>query len=108
VVGKGLNPERSSTQKLDKYASRHEEARKTLKRERISAAYGTHSNLAYFGRTADAESPADSEDQENSTRDSGSDNDSVVNNSELNADPQENETFNGRNTRVLLPQAEFE
>ncbi|KAJ7870859.1 hypothetical protein B0H13DRAFT_2555868 [Mycena leptocephala] len=51
---------------------------------------------------------ADSEDQENSTRDSGSDDESVENNFESNADPQENETFNGRNTRVLLPQAEFE
>jgi hypothetical protein len=79
-----------------------------LKRERISAAYSTHSNIAYFGRTADAESSADSEDQDNSTRDSGSDDELVENKFEPNADPQENETFSGRNTRVLLPQAEFQ
>lgn len=43
LIEKGLNPERHSMDKLVKYASRHEAARETLKRERdnLNATHGT-------------------------------------------------------------------
>jgi Zinc knuckle len=65
LIEKGLNPERSSIQKLVKYASRREAARKTLKRERKGSSYNPSPRVFSSGAPSDEESSSSADEAEN-------------------------------------------
>jgi hypothetical protein len=103
LVEKGLNPEHSSIQKLVKYASRHEAARKTLKPKRNGISYSlstnfTHSMRARAGRGSRSNSDNTESDQ------AESDSPSVARSSACLEDHREKDSSSNR---IFLPQEEY-
>jgi hypothetical protein len=77
LIGNGLKPERNSIQKVVKYDSRHEAARRTFKFGRNNLAWRSRPNVAYFSRTNAGIECFSWENQANGTRESESDNESA-------------------------------
>jgi hypothetical protein len=103
LIEKGLNPERSSIQKLVKYASRHEAARKTLKRERNNFSYNQRPNFTYSTHaTAGTRRWENSDDAESGQAES--DSPSVASSS---ASPEDYREKDSSSNRILLPQEEY-
>ncbi|KAJ7649346.1 hypothetical protein DFH06DRAFT_1331720 [Mycena polygramma] len=104
LIGKGLNPERSSIQKLVKYASRHEAARKTLEREKKGLSYNPSSEVVHSTRDATDDESSERDDEAEMNEDSEEEASLVANTVESS---EENEQPSQFRPRIFLPQEEY-
>ncbi|KAJ7609727.1 hypothetical protein DFH06DRAFT_1484394 [Mycena polygramma] len=107
LIGKGLNPERSSIHKLVKYASRHEAARKTLKRERKRWNYNLTPSVVTSTRAATDDESIPSATEAEISDESEGEARSVENTMESSEESEENKQPNQFRPQNFLPQQEY-
>ncbi|KAJ6504211.1 hypothetical protein C8R47DRAFT_1104719 [Mycena vitilis] len=107
LIGKGLNPERSSIQKLVKYASRHEAAKKTLEREKKGLSYNPSSDVVHSNRDATDDESSERADEEEMSEESEGQARSVASTVKSSEENEENEQPSQFRSQNFLPQEEY-
>ncbi|KAJ7607831.1 hypothetical protein DFH06DRAFT_1347271 [Mycena polygramma] len=107
LIEKGLDPERSSIQKLVKYASRREAARKTLKREREGLTCNPSPEVVHSTHAATDQERSPSADEEDSNPESEIEPGSGATAVESAGEEEENEPPSQFRRRNSLPQDEY-